>query len=202
METHHNLPICLFESQAAWATWLEHNHTQQDGLWLKIAKKSAAIPSVTYAEALDEALCNGWIDSQKASYDDTHFLQKFTPRRSKSMWSKVNVEKIAVLTKAGRMKPTGIAAVEAAKLDGRWDKAYESSSTITMPPDFKAALAANPQAKEFYSTLNKSQIYAFLWRIHTAKKPETRQARIEKFIDMLARGEKIHYHFLGEGTEL
>ncbi len=192
METLSNLPIVLFKSASDWEQWLQANHTQPQGLWLKIAKKASGKASASYAEALDIALCYGWIDGQKASYDEQYFLQKFTPRRPKSLWSKVNVKKVAALIAAGRMKPAGLAAIEAAKQDGRWDLAYDSPSTSTVPPDFQAALDQNPRAKTFIATLNKTNVYAMLWRIQTAKKPETRQARIEKLISMLNDEQKLY----------
>jgi uncharacterized protein YdeI (YjbR/CyaY-like superfamily) len=192
METFAGLPVYQFETQKQWRAWLDKHHTQTSGVWLKIAKKATGIATVTYAEALDEALCYGWIDGQKNSYDGDYFLQRFTPRRPKSIWSKINIAKVAALTEAGKMKPGGLAAVTAAKADGRWAQAYDSHSTSTVPADFQAALDRNQQAKEFFATLNKTNTYAFLWRIQTAKKPVTRQARIEKFITMLANGEKLH----------
>lgn len=186
------LPIMLFETAGDFEKWLEVNYAQTTGVWLKHAKKASGMASVSYAEAVEIALCWGWIDGQKQSYDEQYFLQKFTPRRPKSVWSKINVEKVAALVAAGRMKPTGLAAVDAAKADGRWEQAYDGPATMEMPADFAAALEANPRAKEFYGTLNKTNTYAFLWRIATAKKAETRAARIEKFIAMLGEGEGIH----------
>ncbi|HSI20365.1 MAG TPA: YdeI/OmpD-associated family protein [Verrucomicrobiae bacterium] len=191
-ETLAGLPIKLFETPKDWESWLNENHPEPTGLWLKIAKKASGKRSVSYLEALDVALCFGWIDGQKQSYDAEYFLQKFTPRRAKSTWSKVNVENIARLTAAGLMQAPGLAAVEAAKADGRWDQAYDSSRTMEMPEEFRLALDAHPKAKAFFSTLNKANTYAILWRVQTAKKPETRQARIEKLIAMLEAGEKLH----------
>jgi uncharacterized protein YdeI (YjbR/CyaY-like superfamily) len=192
METPDNLPLVLFNNQEEWHTWLDKHCSQTTGLWLKIAKKASSMHSVSYAEALEEALCYGWIDGQKRAYDEQYFLQKFTPRRTKSIWSKVNVEKVTSLTNVGRMQPTGLAAVEAARQDGRWEQAYDSHRTSFIPPDFQTALDAHPQAKDFFSTLNKTNTYAILWRIQTAKRPETREANIEKFIVMLENGEKFH----------
>lgn len=192
METLANIHIQLFETQGEWESWLEINYDEQIGRWLKIAKKASGLPSVSYAEALDVALCYGWIDGQKKSYDDQYFLQKFTPRRPRSIWSKVNVQKVENLTAAGKMQPSGIDAVVAAKVDGRWANAYDSHRTITMPADFQKALDINPKAKAFYDTLNKTNTYGILFRIQTAKKPETRQAYIEKFIIMLENEEKLH----------
>lgn len=192
LETLAGLPIALFETSKDWEQWLSEHNTEPLGLWLKIAKKASGKYSVSYLEALDMALCFGWIDGQKQSYDAEYFLQKFTPRRPKSIWSKVNVENIARLTAAGLMRAGGLAAVEAAKADGRWDRAYDSSRTIEVPEDFQTALNKNPEAKAVFATLNKTNAYAVLWRIQTAKKPETRRARVERLITMLEAGEKLH----------
>ena len=191
MHTLDGLPIVTLESLAAWHDWLSECHTQPQGLWLKLAKKSSGKASISYDEALEEAICYGWIDAKKQAYDSEYWLQKFSPRAPKSMWSKVNVKKAEALTAAGRMKPAGLVAIEAGKANGAWQAAYDSPSTITMPEDFQKALDRNPKAKAFYATLNKANVYGFCWRIQTAKKPETRQARIEKFIDMLNRGERL-----------
>ena len=187
-----NLPVLLFSSKQEWHSWIAANHNQPQGVWLKHAKKSSDKESVSYQEALEEALCYGWIDSQKQAYDGDYYLQKFTPRGSKSVWSKINVAKAEILIRNGKMQPAGLAAVNLAKSDGRWDAAYDSPSTSQVPVDFKAALDKNPQAKQFFDTLNKTNVYALCWRINTAKRPETRRARIAKFIDMLNRGEKLH----------
>jgi uncharacterized protein YdeI (YjbR/CyaY-like superfamily) len=186
------LPTLPFESQRAWETWLAANHASSRGVWLKLAKKAAGVASVTYPEALDVALAWGWIDGQKGSLDDAWWLQKFTPRGAKSVWSKVNREKVQALVDAGKMKPSGLAAVELAKADGRWDAAYDSPSKVTVPEDLAAALAANPRASAFFATLNAANRYAILWRVHTAKKAETRARRIADFVAMLARNEKPH----------
>lgn len=182
----------LFSSAKVFEAWLRKHHAGSDGLWLKIAKRGAAEPSVSYAEAVEIALCWGWIDGQKKALDDQHFLQRFTPRRARSVWSKINVEKVAALTAAGRMQPPGLAQVEAAKADGRWAQAYDGARTATVPDDLAAALHANPPAKAFFATLNASNRYAVLWRIQTAVKPETRARRIAQLVDMLARGETVH----------
>lgn len=182
----------LFKNAKAFEAWLKKNHAKSDGLWLKIAKRGAAEPSVTYPEAVDIALCWGWIDGQKKSLDEQHFLQRFTPRRARSMWSRINVQKVAVLIEAGRMQLPGHAQVEAAKADGRWARAYEGAKTSTVPDDLIAALAASPPAEAFFATLNASNRYAVLWRIQTAVKPETRAKRIVQLVDMLARGETVH----------
>jgi uncharacterized protein YdeI (YjbR/CyaY-like superfamily) len=187
------LPIISFASQAEWGAWLAQNHGQSTGLWLKLAKKDSGIPSVTYEQAVESALCYGWIDGLKKSFDHQFWLQKFTPRGAKSIWSKINVEKVERLIASGQMQPAGLTTVEAAKLDGRWEQAYDSQKTVAMPDDFQAALDANPKAKAFYTTLNSSSRYSFLFRIQTAKKAETRAKRIEQFIAMLERGEKIHF---------
>jgi uncharacterized protein YdeI (YjbR/CyaY-like superfamily) len=181
-----SLPILLFPTAAEFEQWIEANHDVSAGLWLKISKKGTGISSTTYAEALDIALCFGWIDGQRRSFDDEHFLQRFTPRRKSSIWSKRNVEKIAALTAAGLMRPSGIAQVEAAKADGRWDRAYASQRTIEVPADFQAALDENVAAKEFFESLSKSNRFAFLFRIETAKRAETRARRITQFVNMLA----------------
>lgn len=185
-------PVLFFETENQWTDWLEKNHDKSDGVWLKFAKKASGIKSVNHASTLDPALCYGWIDGQSKSLDDTFYLQKYTPRRAKSIWSKINIAKVEQLIKDGKMKPAGQAEIDRAKADGRWEQAYDSPANITMPEDFQKALDASPKAKDFYATLNKTNTYAILWRIATAKKPETRARRIEKLIDMLNRGEKIH----------
>ena len=192
METYKDLPVLLFEAQSLWRDWLKQNHTQPQGVWLKHAKKSSGKASVSYLEAVEEALCYGWIDSQKQAYDEEYFLQKYTPRGAKSIWSKINVAKAEGLIESGRMQPAGLAAIEDAKKRGAWQAAYDAPSSSTIPDDFQAALDDNPAAKQFFQTLNKANTYAFCWRVQTAKKPETRRARIEKFIGMLNRGEKLH----------
>ena len=192
MSNTDTLPILSFESPQSWETWLNEQHSTSKGIWLKIAKKETGIPSISYAEALDVALCYGWIDGQKAALDDQFWLQKFTPRGPKSGWSKVNRDKVAVLTAAGRMQPAGLRQVELARADGRWAAAYESQRTIGVPDDFQRELDQHPQAAAFFRTLNSANRYAVLYRIQTAKKPETRAARIQKLIAMLARGEQFH----------
>jgi len=182
----------LFKTQEDWYAWLKDNHSQSQGVWLKHAKKSSDKVSVSYQEALEEALCYGWIDSQKQAHNTDYYLQKFTPRGPKSIWSKINVAKVESLIEMGKMQPSGLSAVNVAKQDGRWDNAYDSPSASGVPEDFQAALDKNPKAKQFFDTLNKTNVYAFCWRVQTAKKPETRMARIEKFIEMLNRGEKLH----------
>src|SRR5215469_11061595 len=191
MKNADNLPTIAFETRQDWERWLEEHHTEE-GIWLKIAKKETGIPSVSYAEALDSALCYGWIDGQKAAFDDKYWLQKFTPRTAKSIWSKVNCSKAEALIAEGRMQPAGLRQVELAKSDGRWERAYESQSKITIPDDFQSELDKNPKAKDFFSTLDSANRYAFLYRIQAAKKPETRSAKIQKFVEMLNQQQKLH----------
>lgn len=185
------LPILPFETKKKFADWLAKNHDKSSGLWLKIAKKATGISTVTYAEALDVALCYGWIDGQKNSFDEQYFLQKFTPRRPKSIWSRINVGHVERLIASGEMKPSGLRAVEAAKQDGRWEAAYSSQKAIEVPADFQSALDKNKKAKVFFEGLTSSRRYAFLFRIETAKKAETRQKRIQQFVEMLAKGETL-----------
>ncbi len=192
MKNADNLPVLSFETQQDWEAWLTEHHTDIGGIWLKIAKKETGVSSINYSEALESAICYGWIDGQKASFDDRYWLQKFTPRRPKSIWSKVNCDKATALIAEGRMQPTGLRQVELAKADGRWGSAYESQSKITIPPDFQSELDKNQQAKDFFSTLDSRNRYAILFRIQTAKKPETRSARIQKFIEMLAKNQRIY----------
>ncbi len=192
MKNANSLPIISFETQQDWERWLAERHTNTEGIWLKIAKKETGTPSVSYSEALESALCYGWIDGQKATFDDKYWLQKFTPRRTKSIWSKVNCDKATALMAEGRMQPAGIRQLELAKADGRWDQAYESQSKITIPADFQSELDKNQKAKDFFSTLDSINRYAILFRIQTAKKPETRSARIQKFIEMLSKNQRIH----------
>src|SRR6266480_81529 len=192
MKNSDHMPIMSFETQQGWEEWLKEHHAETKGIWLKIAKKEASTPSVSYAEALDSALCYGWIDGQKAAFDDKYWLQKFTPRTTKSIWSKVNCNKAEALIAEGRMQPAGLRQVELAKSDGRWERAYESQSKITIPDDFQSELDKNPKAKDFFSTLDSANRYAFLFRIHAAKKPETRSAKIQKFVEMLNQQQKLH----------
>jgi len=187
-----DLPIMMFEDPAAWTAWLAANYASSSGVWLRHAKKASNIPSVTYHEALDVALCYGWIDGQKKSYDETTWLQKWTPRGKKSIWSKINREKANALIVQGQMQPAGLGEVERAKADGRWDAAYDSARTSTVPDDFGAALDVSPSAKAFFATLNSANRYAILFRIQTAKKAETRARRIAEFIGMLERQEKLY----------
>jgi uncharacterized protein YdeI (YjbR/CyaY-like superfamily) len=181
-----------FRSSREFRTWLAKEHARAPGLLLRIYKKDSGIPSVTYAEALDQALCFGWIDGQKLPFDANSWLQKLTPRRAKSGWSKMNVAHVERLIREGQMTPAGLKEVEAAKADGRWAAAYDSSATATVPPEFIKELARNAKARQFYATLNKANLYAIAYRLQTAKRPETKIQRIKLIIDMLGRGEKFH----------
>lgn len=185
------IPVVSFADAGKWSAWLSR-HTSSRGVWLKIAKKTSGTASVTYSEALEVALIWGWIDGQKATFDGAWWLQKFTPRGTRSLWSKINRDKAIALMAAGRMMPSGLAEVERAKNDGRWDRAYESQKSALVPEDLAMALADNPRAETFFATLEAHNRYAILWRVHTAKKPETRARRIATFTEMLAKGEKLH----------
>jgi uncharacterized protein YdeI (YjbR/CyaY-like superfamily) len=187
-----DLPILPFACQSDWEAWLEQNHSDPQGLWLKIAKKASGIATVTYAEALDAALCFGWIDGQRGRFDDEWFVQRFTPRRARSRWSQINRDRVERLIADGRMRPAGLAEIERAKEDGRWDAAYASQSKIEVPADLRRALDANPAAKQLFAKLDSANRYAILYRVHDAKRAETRARRIERFVAMLARGETIH----------
>jgi uncharacterized protein YdeI (YjbR/CyaY-like superfamily) len=187
-----DLPILLFVAPPDLETWLERNHGGSRGLWLKIAKKGSGVESVNYAEALELALCFGWIDSQKRGLDERHFLQRFTPRRPRGKWSLINREKAEGLIASGEMRPSGLAEVEAAKADGRWQAAYAGQRTAEVPEDLRTELDRNEAAREFFATLDSANRYAILYRLREAKKPETRERRLRKFIAMLERGERIH----------
>lgn len=185
-------PVLAFASARAWETWLAKHHADSPAVWLRIAKKGATKGSVTYSEALDAALCYGWIDSQKKPLDALAWLQKFGPRRPKGGWSRINTAKVERLTAAGRMKPAGLAEVAAAKKDGRWARAYDSPSAATVPSDFLEALAKDKKARAFFETLDKANTYAIAYRLQTAKKPETRARRMQELLAMMARSERIH----------
>jgi uncharacterized protein YdeI (YjbR/CyaY-like superfamily) len=182
----------LFPSQQAFAQWLAEHHDRSDGVWLRHAKKGAPVPSVTYQEALEVALCFGWIDGQKRSLDATHYLQRWTPRRARSLWSKVNREKVLRYIEEGKMQPSGLAEIERAKRDGRWDAAYDSPSTASVPPELLAAFADHPGAAEFFATLNSQNRYAVVFRVQTAKKLETKLRKAQEYAAMLARHEVLH----------
>ncbi|KAF4457126.1 hypothetical protein F53441_914 [Fusarium austroafricanum] len=182
----------LFSTPLEWESYLSTNHASNtNGLWLKIAKKNSAIPSVTYDQALDVALCYGWIDGQRKTFDAEHFIQRFTPRRKGSLWSQRNVTKVSALQSAGKIKPSGQAEIDAAMEDGRWERAYSGSSNAVVPKDFEDALKENEAAEEFFKGLNKTKKYSFLWRLETAKRPETRRKRIEQFVELLASGKTL-----------
>jgi uncharacterized protein YdeI (YjbR/CyaY-like superfamily) len=185
-------PVLSFESAKAWNSWLAEHHGTSPGLWLRIAKKGAASASVTYAEALEAALCYGWIDGQKRPLDREAWLQRFVPRSSRSIWSRINRDKAEALIKQGRMQAAGLAAIEQAKANGRWDSAYEGSRAATVPPDLQDALDANARAKGFFESLDSANRYAVLFRIQTVKRPATRARKIAQFVAMMSRGEKIH----------
>jgi uncharacterized protein YdeI (YjbR/CyaY-like superfamily) len=186
------LPTHLFAGPQELEAWLEENHDSSEGVWLKIAKKDSGERSVTYAEALELALCFGWIDSQKRGFDDRYFLQRFTPRRPRGRWSRINREKAEGLIGSGAMRSAGMAEVEAAKADGRWEAAYEGQRTAKVPADLQRELDSRPKAAEFFASLDGANRYAIVYRLEEAKKPETRARRLEKFVAMLERGEKIH----------
>jgi uncharacterized protein YdeI (YjbR/CyaY-like superfamily) len=186
------LPVLTFETAAEWEHWLSKNGGTSAGAWLQISKKDSGLQSLTYAEALDEALCYGWIDGQKKSNDARSWLQKFTPRTTKSGWSKKNTEHVERLIKAGKMKKAGLAVVQAAKKDGRWKAAYDSPSNAKIPEDFLKALARDKKAHAFFDSLNRANLYAITYRLQTAKKPETREKRMKMILEMMARGKKFH----------
>ncbi len=187
-----DLKIVSFKSAHEWKKWLAKNHVASQGVWLKIFKKDSKVISISYPEALDEALCYGWIDGQKAAFDDKAWLQKFGPRQSKSAWSKINVGHAERLIKAGRMKPVGLQKIESAKKDGRWLKAYQSQSSAELPADFLREVSKNSKAKVFLESLSRPNVYSIIYRLQTAKKPETRRKRINQFVEMLSKGEKFH----------
>jgi len=181
-----------FATAEEWEEWLRAHHDTAPGVWIKFARKGSGIPTVTYMEALHTALCFGWIDGQARGGDESFYVQRFTPRRARSIWSKRNVKFATALIESGRMEPGGLREVERAKADGRWDAAYDAPSTATVPDDLQAALDAEPEAAAFFATLKSQNRYAILHRVQTAKKPETRARRIETFVAMLARGERLH----------
>jgi len=190
-----DLETLAFASAEAFEAWLDENHATSPGIWLKLRKKTSGATgtgTLDYPQALDVALCHGWIDGQKAGLDDQWWLQRFTPRRPRSTWSKINRDKVAALIEQGRMRPAGRAEIDRAKADGRWEAAYDSSRTATVPDDLAAALATDPAAAAFFETLDRQNRFAILYRIHEAKRPETRARRIETYVAMLAKGEKLH----------
>ena len=185
-------PIVAFASRSEWEAWLAAQHDVSSGLWLKIAKKNTGLESVSYAQALDVALCYGWIDGQKRPFDDDHWLQRFTARKPRSRWSKVNRAKAIDLIEQGLMKPAGLQEIERAKADGRWDAAYDGQGAMTVPDDLRLALEGNDRARDFFATLDSRNRYAILYRVQDAKKPETRARRIEKYVAMLAEHQTLH----------
>jgi uncharacterized protein YdeI (YjbR/CyaY-like superfamily) len=185
-------PKRLFRSKDDWAKWLDERGGKSLGIWLRLAKKGSGLKSVSYKEALDVALCYGWIDGQKQAENEQTWLQRFVPRSTGSVWSKINRERALALIASGEMKPAGLTAIERARENGRWDTAYDSPSKATVPPDFEAALDASPRAKAFFGTLESRNRYAVLWRIQTVKNAETRARKIRQFVEMLERGERIH----------
>ncbi len=184
--------ILSFKTPEAFQKWLAKNHSTVNGILLRFFKKETGIKSITYKEAVDEALCYGWIDGRANKFDDESWIQKFTPRRTKSIWSKRNVDNIERPTTLWKMKPAGLEEVARAKADGRWSKAYDAPKDMTLPDDFIKALAKNKKAKAFFETLNKTNTYAIGWRLQTAKKPETKEKRIKAIIEMLSKEEKFH----------
>ncbi len=191
-EAPDDLPIHSFSSAAELESWLERSHESSDGFWLKLAKKSSGVPSVSFAEALELALCFGWIDSQRRGLEESFYLQRFTPRRPRGRWSMINREKAEALIAAGRMRPAGLREVEAARADGRWEEAYAGQRTATVPDDLREALDASPRAREFFEQLDSQNRYAILYRLGEAKRAETRERRLRKFVGMLERGERLH----------
>jgi uncharacterized protein YdeI (YjbR/CyaY-like superfamily) len=190
--TPRSLPVLSFGSARAWDAWLAEHHAASAGIWLKIARKGSGATTVSYAEALEVALCHGWIDGQKGKLDDDYWLQRFTPRKPGSRWSRINREKAEGLIASGRMRPAGLHEVERARADGRWDAAYEGQRTIEVPPDLARELAENDRAREFFDTLNSVNRYAILYRIGDARRPETRARRIAKYVAMLEEHKTIH----------
>jgi uncharacterized protein YdeI (YjbR/CyaY-like superfamily) len=185
-------PVISFESGDAWEAWLAEHHATSPGLWLKLAKKGSGFATVTYSEALDVALCYGWIDGQKDKLDGDHWLQRFTPRRPRSKWSRINRDRVAALLARDAMKPAGLREVERAKADGRWEAAYDGQRAAAVPDDLRRELEGNAAAREFFATLDSANRYAILYRLQEAKKPETRARRLKTFVTMLSEGKKIH----------
>ena len=191
-KTSDDKPVLEFPTKAAWTRWLAKNHATSSGVWLRLGKKNSDVRSPTREEALDAALCFGWIDGQSKSEGESTWLQKYTPRTKRSIWSKINREKVRQLIESGEMHAAGLAEIERAKADGRWEAAYDSPKTMMVPDDLQSALDENRKAKAFFAKLDSRNRYAVLFRVHTAKKAETRERRIRQFVEMLERGEKIH----------
>ena len=192
MKSQPDFPIIAFQTQKKWRDWLSKNHSKADGVWLRLYKKNSTVKSINHNLALDEALCFGWIDGQAKGYDEESYLQKFTPRRKRSIWSKINTEKAEQLIKDDKMHSAGLAEIEKAKADGRWEKAYDSPANMKIPSDFLKQISKKPKAHSFFKTLNKTNLYSIAWRLQTAKKPETREKRIKAIIEMLEQGKNFH----------
>lgn len=192
MSENENRVALALVSPRAWESWLTKHHATSSGVWLKIVKKNSKMKGPSYEEALDAALCFGWIDGQKNTFDDDYWLQRFTPRKPRSKWSRINVDKAVRLTKQGRMRSAGLTQIKAAKADGRWDAAYEPQRAASVPDDLRRALGKNRKARAFFESLDRRNRYAILYRIQDAKKPETRARRIETYVAMLGEGRKIH----------
>ncbi|MBP6942735.1 MAG: YdeI/OmpD-associated family protein [Candidatus Buchananbacteria bacterium] len=192
MTTPLELPIKAFKTPQLWEQWLKLHHAKSTGVWIRFYKKASGGKSMYYAEALDVALCYGWIDSQAKTHDEKSYIQRFTPRGPRSIWSKINIGHVERLIKSRKMRVAGLRAIAAAKADGRWDRAYDSPKSMTVPADFLKVLKQNKAAAQFFKTLNKTNTYAIAWRLQTAKKPETRERRMRIILEMLARGEKFH----------
>jgi uncharacterized protein YdeI (YjbR/CyaY-like superfamily) len=182
----------IFRDQKEWASWLDEHHKVSPGVWLRIGKKGSGLQSLTYTDAVEIALCYGWIDGPKRAYDGVSWIQRFTPRGPNSVWSRINRNKAEELIRSGRMRPAGLDAIDRAQQNGRWETAYDSPSRSAVPRDFQAALNGNRKARSFFASLDRANRYAILWRIQTAKRPETRARKIQEFIRMLERREKIH----------
>lgn len=191
MTESNTIPVVEFKTAQAFETWIAKHHHDPNGLWLKIFKKDSWKKTISYAEALDVALCYGWIDGQRKAYDGQAWLQKFTPRRAKSIWSKINIGHVERLINEGRMRPSGLKAIEEAKADGRWENAYDSPSKMVIPEDFLKELSKNKKAETFFRGLNKTNLFSIGFRLQTAKKQETREKRMKEIIEMLAKGEKF-----------
>lgn len=192
MKSNPDIQIITFQSQKKWRNWLVKNYAKSNGVWLQLYKKNSGVKSINHEMALDEALCFGWIDGQAKSYDEQSYLQKFTPRRKRSIWSKRNTEKVEQLVKEGKMHSSGLAEIEAAKADGRWARAYDSPANMKIPDDFIKELSKKPKALSFFKTLNKTNTFSITWQLQTAKKPETREKRMKVIIEMMEQGKKFH----------
>lgn len=192
MKAKTELPVIAFQSQKRWRDWLLKNYNKADGVWLRLYKKDSGVKSINHKMALDEALCFGWIDGQAKSYEEHSYLQKFTPRRKRSIWTKRNTEKVELLINEGKMHESGLREIEAAKADGRWERAYDSPADMKIPEDFLKEISQNKKALEFFNALNKTNKFSIAYRLQTAKKPETRQKRIKTIIEMMEQGKKFH----------